>query len=265
MGWVPLCSNSDSVCYAQRTNRKSQRAFTVIWSETEEKAGPATKQLILQHLFRPASCTREARQLAGMLDQSKPDYCLSSLAPDPTLMRHTGLFIPHLSLHPVLYLCSTSQHLILTSLHPYLYLLSFTRLPFCPLFQIRFFSASLPNLQFYFFMPSLLAVSIYLLLFFPPLIHLLSFETVNQSVIFLPLVLCFIPYISLAFPFPFSIHSSMRPLWTFLSSLHLFQLHLPLSPVQPVLHLCLTVSIYPTCYFHLAFRRPSVSSSSPLL
>lgn len=206
---------------------------------------------------------REARQLAGVPDQSKPDYCLSSLAPDPTLMRHTGLFIPHLSLHPVLYLCSTSQHLIPTSLHPYLYLLSFTRLPSCPLFQIRFFSASLPNLQFYIFMPSLLAVSIYLLLFFILLWSIFSplRHPTSQS------FFCLLFYVSsllslLLFPFlPLSI-SPCVPCG--LLSLHLFQLHLPLSPVQPVLHLCLTVSIYRTCYFPPAFRRPSVSSSSPL-
>lgn len=33
----------------------------------------------------------------------KPYYRLSSFAPDLTLMRHIGLFIPHISLHPGIY------------------------------------------------------------------------------------------------------------------------------------------------------------------
>lgn len=109
-------------------------------------------------------------------------------------------------------------------------------------------------------------MSIYLLLLFCPAVRPLSFETSNQldeenQVVISVFFFYFIGSISLALSFlPFD-HSSMHPLWTFLSSIHFFHLHLPLSPIQSILHPCLTVSIYPTCYFPPSIHQFFISTA----
>lgn len=115
-------------------------------------------------------------------------------------------------------------------------------------------------------MSSLFAMSIYLLLLFCPAVHLLSFETSNQldeenQVVIFLLFFYFITSVSLALSCLSFDHSSMHPLWTFLSSIHFFHLHLPLSPIQSVLHPYLTVSICPTCYFPPSIHQFFISTA----
>lgn len=98
----------------------------------------------------------------------KPNYRLSSFAPDLTLMRHVGPFIPHISLHP-----GVSSHYHLS---PPFFLLVPLYGPTSLLFLFH-----LTILQSHIFVSFLQAVSINLLPLFSTLVHFHSFEILATS------------------------------------------------------------------------------------